>query len=77
MNEVRIFRLGVWGPGITSPPASRISQSAMLAAVRARKVDGVACLKLDRLDRSVHRPYHRGRPIEGRDSRARGGDGDG
>jgi len=48
-----------------------------ISRLRYRGRAGVACVKLDRLARSVHRPYHRGRPIEGRDSRARRGDGDG
>jgi DNA invertase Pin-like site-specific DNA recombinase len=40
--------------GQSGAKEKRPALDAMLAAVRARKVDAVACVKLDRLARSVH-----------------------
>src|SRR5258708_18918010 len=40
--------------GQSGAKEKRLQLDAMLAAVRARKVDVVACVKLDRLARSVH-----------------------
>lgn len=41
-------------PGVSGAKEKRPALDAMLADVRARKVDLVACVKLDRLARSVH-----------------------
>jgi predicted site-specific integrase-resolvase len=40
--------------GVSGAKEKRPALDAMLAAVRARKVDSVSCVKLDRLARSVH-----------------------
>lgn len=40
--------------GVSGAKEKRTALDAVLAAIRSRKVDVVACVKLDRLARSVH-----------------------
>jgi DNA invertase Pin-like site-specific DNA recombinase len=50
--------------GVSGAKASRPALDALLAAVRARKVDVLACTKLDRLARSTHHLVTLGKELE-------------
>jgi DNA invertase Pin-like site-specific DNA recombinase len=50
--------------GVSGAKEKRPALDAMLAAVRARKVDVVACVKLDRLARSTHHLLTLGKELE-------------
>jgi DNA invertase Pin-like site-specific DNA recombinase len=59
-----------WSPfefvdhGVSGAKASRPALDALLTAVRARKVDVLACTKLDRLARSTHHLVTLGKELE-------------